>query len=331
MSKVAQCTHTPIGYLHLIKPLDDVLPVQDFRTKGGAPRKPSPELLETIYAMQNRQSWMREERIREGISPLSIVGAYDSSDTPVIVAKSVRSLLSLDDGWASRATGWESALRLLRDRVEDAGILVVFSGVVGNNPKRPLRPDEFQGFALVDEYAPLVFVNNKDYKAAQMFTLMHEVAHIFVGQTGVSVFDSMLPSSGSIEKFCNSVAAEFLVPKHRLLEIWPEIKLKDPYNTLARKFKVSPLVAARRALDTGLIDNAEFFDFYQSTIPSHEPDNFKKEGGDFWRTQKWRLGYKFANAVYNAVQDGRLTYTEAYSLTDLHGDTFEKIQKNMRL
>ena len=163
-----------------------------------------------------------------------------------------------------------------------------------------------------------------------MFTLMHEVAHIFVGQTGVSVFDSMLPPSGSVEKFCDSVAAEFLVPEHKLLEIWPEIKLKDPYNAIASKFKVSSLVVARRALDVGLIDNAEFFGFYRSTKPSHEPDKFEKKGGDFWRMQKWRLGYKFANAVYEAVQDGRMTYTEAYSLTDLHGDTFEKIQKNMK-
>ena len=80
---------------------------------------------------------------------------------------------------------WTNALRTLRDHIESAGVLVVFNGVVGNNTHRKLDVDEFQGFALVDEYAPLIFVNNSDYKTAQIFTLAHELSHIFVGESEV--------------------------------------------------------------------------------------------------------------------------------------------------
>ena len=149
---------------------------------------------------------------------------------------------------------WTNALRTLRDHIESAGVLVVFNGVVGNNTHRKLDVDEFQGFALVDEYAPLIFVNNSDYKTAQIFTLAHELSHIFVGESGLSKLESLTPTDHATEGICNKIAAEFLVPTEELHEQWKTAKQSgDPYEDIAKRFKVSTVVAARRVFDSEFI------------------------------------------------------------------------------
>ena len=188
--KLAQRTHTALGLLYLTEPPKDVLPIPDFRTRDND-LQPSVNLLDTIYLMQRRQAWMREELVGEDARPLNFIGSYEIDGDPLQVARAMRDALQLADVWAASVSTWSDALGHLRSRAEDAGVLVVFNGVVGNNTSRKLDPDEFQGFALVDEYAPLVFVNNADFKAAQMFTLAHELAHLFVGKAGVSSFEDL--------------------------------------------------------------------------------------------------------------------------------------------
>ena len=162
----------PLGYLYLKEPPDDSLPIHDFRTRSGdPPMRPSPNLLETVYQMQRRQAWMRDDLIENEEDPLPFVGAYSHRDDHTAVAAAMRDALGLNAGWAEEQRSWRQALSFLRNRVDQAGILVVFNGVVGNSNSRKLDPKEFIGFALVDEYAPLVFVNSAYYIAAQTFTL----------------------------------------------------------------------------------------------------------------------------------------------------------------
>ena len=185
--KLAHHTHTPLGFLFLSEPPEDQLPIPDFRTIGDQrPRRPSPDLIETLYAMQRRQDWMRDEVIDKGIEPLKFVASYNRETDPEIVANAIRNTLDLDRDWAEHLSSWDEALRDFRKRIEDAGILLFLNGIVGNNTHRKLDLEEFRGFVLVDEYAPLIFVNNNDYKAPKMFTLAHELAHLFVGESGVS-------------------------------------------------------------------------------------------------------------------------------------------------
>ncbi len=173
---------------------------------------------------------------------------------------------SLPEIGLSNQPSWTSALWKLREHAEDAGGLVVFNGIVGNNTHRKLNPKELQGFALVDEYAPLIFVNAADFKAAQMFTLAQELAHIFVGKDGVSRLENLQPPAHHMEQFCDQATAEFLVPENELRSFWSTArKSRNPYQSIALQFKVSSLVAARRALDLELIDKQAFFDFYQKT------------------------------------------------------------------
>ncbi len=213
--------------------------------------------------MQRRQDWIREELIETGVEPLDFIGAHHPNGNYGSVANAMRDTLLLDDDWAASASTWSDALARLRDNAEGAGILVVFNGVVGNNTSRKLDPGEFQGFALVDEYAPLIFVNNADFKAAQMFILAHELVHLFIGEEGLSAFETLLPSEHDVEQICNKIAAELLIPENEFLQFWSYAgEYRDPYQQTARRFKVSKVVAARRALDLDLIDRDAFFDFY---------------------------------------------------------------------
>ena len=329
--KLARATHTPLGYLFLSFPPAEELPVRDFRARAGeTPARPGADLLETVYAMQRRQEWLREELIDTGHQPLDFVGSLRVDDDHREAAGAMRRALLLDSDWAAVRPTWSDALAHLRDSADAAGVLVTFNGVVGNNTRRKLNPDEFQGFALVDEYAPLVFVNNADFKAAQMFTLAHELAHLFVGEAGVSIIKSLLPSEHSVEIFCDAVAAEFLAPTEDLRHYWRYFaETDDPYQRIARQFKVSRIVAARRALDLKLIEREAFFAYYNAHKAQGARSPQASDAGDFWNIQRWRIGPRFAAAVARAVRAGRLPYREAYALTGLSGDTFANMPEKM--
>lgn len=331
---LAKKTHTPVGYLYLSEPPRERLPIADFRTRSGStPPRPSPDLLETVYQMQLRQAWMREEMISLGIPPLPFIGAFPVDSSPAEVAAAMGDALQMEEGWASADGTWTDALRTLRDHIAEAGILVFFNGVVGNNVHRKLQAEEFQGFAMVDDYAPLIFVNNADFKTAQIFTLAHELAHVFVGESGISKFEALSPADHAIEQACNRIAAEFLVPSDQLRNAWGKARQShDPHQHLARHFKVSTVVAARRALDAGLVTREAFFRYYEENKAKHwggAKSADGSSGGDFWNTQRWRLGTGFAAAVSRAVVEGRLSYTEGYTLTGLRGDTFSNIPEKM--
>ena len=329
--RLAAKTYTPLGYLYLTDPPDEPLPIRDFRTRGDdPPRRPSVNLLDTVYQMQRRQAWMRDDLIESEADPLPFVGAYSLNDSHAEIAAVMRAALGLNAGWAEEVSTWSDALRFLRNRLDEVGVLVVFNGVVGNNRYRKLDTNEFLGFALADEYAPLVFVNSADFIASQMFTLSHEVAHLFVGETGLSVLDRLLPTDNEIERFCNRVAAEFLVPREELQEFWSVAKVAaNPYQAIARKFKVSAIVAARRALDLELIARDTFINSFESNKGQGQRRPAKRPGGNFWNTQRWRIGPRFAGAVARAASEGRLLYREAYSLTDLKRNTFENMREGM--
>jgi len=218
----------------------------------------------------------------------------------------------------------------LRKAIENAGVMVVINGIVGNNTHRVLDVEEFRGFALVDEYAPLIFINGRDSTSAQMFTLIHELSHLWIGYEGVSNFNRLLPVQIKVEEFCNQVAAEFLVPSEQFKKVVEENKGKSDrvfFDIVARRFKVSPLVAARRALDMKCISKQRFFEFYNNHLIESEKyrakRKAKKSGGHFWNTQTVRIGELFGSAVVQATLEGRLLYRDAYRLTDLQGKTFD--------
>jgi len=282
--------------------------------------------------MQRRQDWLRETLLQDGESPARFIGAARLDEPSAAIAARMRDVLGLPVNWARALPTWTAALRRLRNALDSAGVIVVTNGVVGNNTHRRLDPQEFRGFVLVDEYAPLVFVNGADAKAAQMFTLAHECAHLWFGQSAVFDLREMQPANDRIELACNAVAAEFLVAETELRAQWDRARVQErPFDYLAGYFKVSAIVVARRALDVGLVAHRAFFDFYRDHLTAtRRRARDSSGGGDFYLTQNVRLGRRFAVAVVHAAQEGRLPYREAYALTGLRGQTFEKYAAEIR-
>jgi len=334
LERLAKATWTPLGFFFLTEPPEDRLPIPYYRTLDGGPlSRPSPNLLETVQVMQRRQAWMREYLTDQGQEPLSFVRSARLDDSPASLANRIRRELNLDKGWAAQKPTWTDALDTLHETIEGAGILVIRNGIVGNNTHRKLNPDEFRGFVLVDEYAPLVFVNGADSKAAQMFTLAHELAHVFLGSSAAFDLREMRPADDPTEQACTRVAAEFLVPEQEIRQVWPSVQdTPERFQEMARQFKVSELVVARRVLDLALIKKKAFLDFYD-----HYQNDVRRKatlqsgGGDFFANQNFRVGRRFFSAVVRAVKEGELLYSEAYHLTGLYGKTFDSYATELKI
>lgn len=332
LENLAKATLTPLGYFFLPEPPVETLPVPDFRTvKDRAPRRVSAVLLETIYAMQRRQEWLHDYLVEAEEDPLRFIGSVTLATSPAVAAASIREVLGIVDGWAEQHATWTEALLGLRRAAETAGILVVINGVFGNNVHQKLNPDEFRGFVLSDPYAPLVFINGADAKSAQMFTLAHELAHLWLGKGGIFNLIDLEPSTDEVERFCNRVAAELLIPSQELRVCWPSESGKaEPFQALAKRFKVSPLVAARRALDADLITRTTFLAFLKEYQDDERRKAARKSpGGDFYKTQEVRVGRRFGLAVVRAAREGRLLYRDAYRLTGLAGRTFDQYAESL--
>ena len=331
LETLASLTRTPLGYLFLPEPPAERLVVPDYRTLADtAGARPSPDLLDTLYTMQRRQLWLRESLLDSEAEPLAFVASARLSDDPVAVGRDMREALGLDGGWAARVRSWRDAVSELRRMIEQLGVMAVINGVVGNNTHRPLSVEEFRGFALADPYAPLIFVNGADAKSAQMFTLAHELAHIWLGKEGLSGFKALLPGGTDVEDWCNRAAAELLAPEHELRARWRIAKRdSSPFQALARTFKVSPVVAARRALDLNLVSRTTFFDFYEHYIDQERTASTMPSGGNFYNNQNTRVGKFFAIQVLNAAMEGRIGFKEAYDLTGLRGGTFQRYARRL--
>lgn len=327
----AKATHVPIGYLFLPEPPEERLPIPDFRTVSGfAGETPSPDLLETIYSMQRRQSWLRETLMESDAEPFEFVGSARLTDAPDAIGREMRRIIGFGDGWAGEVRTWQEAVRELRRAIEELGIMAVINGVVGNNTHRKLDVHEFRGFALCDAYAPLIFVNGADAKSAQMFTLAHELAHVWLGDEGVSGFDDLLPGGSDVERFCDKAAAEFLVPASELRAHWRQVKDEpQPFETLARQFKISPIVAGRRAMDLRLVDRETFLAFYRAYVAQERTRSTGAGGGDFYNNQNTRVGVLFAVHVVRAAMEGRVGFKEAYDLTGLRGGSFQEYAQRL--
>lgn len=315
LERFASAVHAPIGYFFLPKPLVEIVPIPDFRTVANKHLgRPTPDLLETIYGCQQRQEWYRGYARAMGEKPLSFVGSVRVADNIESVAADIRRTLSFDVEERRKTRTWMEALSQFISQADDVGVLVMSSGVVMNNNHRPLDPDEFRGFAISDELAPLVFINGKDTKSAQMFTLAHELAHIWLGKSAVSDSRPTAIPSHEVEAWCNRIAAEMLVPVDLFRnEYRADAELRNELRRLAGYFKVSTLVILRRIYDIGGFTQNEFWREYDKELKFLLKIR-KGNGGNFYLTQAARVSRRFARSLVVSALEGRSSFTEAFRL-----------------
>ena len=315
LERLARTVHAPVGYFFLPEPPEEKIPIPDFRTVGNMRSgRPSVNLLDTVYVCQQRQDWYRNFARIEGEDPLPFVGSATPSGSVRSTAEEMRTVLRFDLEERRSAATWTDALRRFIEQADAVGVLVMVNGVVGNNTSRKLDPDEFRGFALADDLAPLVFINGADTKAAQMFTLAHELAHLWLGESALSDVEATSEPSHAVEAWCNRVAAEFLVPMELLrLEYRRSPNLTDELNRLARRFKVSTLVVLRRVFDAGELGRDASTSAYR-----HELDRLRRipktGGGAFHPTLKTRVGHRFGVAMAMSTLGGRTSFSESFRL-----------------
>ena len=326
---VALADKLGISYAMLFMPAvppPDVPSIPDLRTvTGHRLTNPSLDFRNVLNAAIIRQEWVRDTRRDEGQQPLPFVGKFKTTDNPKEVAADMRSVLRITEDDRRECDNYEDFIKHLVSRAEAIGILVMRSGIVGHATNRPLKVSEFRGFVLNDDLAPVVFVNDADAKAAQVFTIAHELVHIWIGADGVSDRkpNEKNDSKNAIELYCDRVSAELLVPEEEFLAVCKSVSINDNFRRVAAHFRVSTLVALRRAKDLGRISFDAFIDRVNSEYARFEEiDKKKKEaqrkaekkGGNFWASFEIRNGRALNAAVASALRGRRLTFTEGSTL-----------------
>ena len=307
--KFAHRTFIPFGYLFLDAPPEESLPIADFRTLGSGYRdKMSPELADTVKIIRQRQEWYREYLIENGAGKCSFVRSVTIEEPVKETVNKIRNLLNIQ---ASPTSGtYEDFYRTLISRIEDAGVLVIRGSFVGNNTHRKFNVEEFRGIAISDEFAPVIFINENDSLGARIFTLLHEFAHILLGESGIS--DIRRENHRKSEKFCNAVAAEFLCPEISFRQFWKEDEsFEQNLALLAKTFRVSQWVVARRALDLGFIKDPIYIKFINDSIEQFKKQDKKEIKLPYYQTLSGRVSRKFTMAILSEALSGRMLLRDA--------------------
>jgi Zn-dependent peptidase ImmA (M78 family) len=314
----ARAVHVPFGFLLLPAPPVEPLPIPDFRTVASrAIAEPSPNLRDMIYICQERQAWYRDYARVNGTAPVDFIGTATLDEAPEAVAARMRARLSFDLEARRASRTWLDALRLFLAQVDEAGVLAMTSSIVLSNTHRSLNVDEFRGFALADKLAPLVFVNGADSKSAQMFTLAHELAHLWLGESALSdLGPEPVDGARNEEVWCNKVAAAFLLPLDRFsAELRPNEPVNDALARLARVFKVSTLVVLRRMLDARWLTRPAFEEAWASELARLRALDAKAGGGgNFSLSTAARVSRRFGRALVESTLEGQTLYRDAFRL-----------------
>lgn len=333
IENISKKTNIPLGYFFLKTPPSESIEILNYRTIDSIElHNSSRNLIDTIDEMRNIQEWMRDYLIFQGFETLGFVGA-DRNETDVIsIAKHIRESLKIKQDWFTEVASPYEAFRKIRYLMGENGILVMMNGIVGKNTHRKLDINEFRAFTLIDKYAPLIFINTNDSQNGKLFSLLHEATHIWLGID--SFFNDRYGKGNGvseIEKICNAVAAEILVPEKLFLNDWSTCEIinkEEKISKLAKRFKCGNIVVARRALDNGRITKECYGRIVDDAIYEYNAQKEKKSGGgDYYNNMSARLDKRFLKALDNSMREGRTLFTDAYRLTNTNRNTFTELIK----
>jgi len=326
---LAEKTRTPFGFLFLGEPPQPSLPIADFRrVDDAASSEPSNDLLDVIYSAQLKQDWYREYLISNGKKALAFVGKSSIQFPAKDTAEDIRNTLNIGPALAQTTVKWEDTIRYTIEAAEESGILVLRSGYAGESTSRVLSVDEFRGFALSDEYAPLIFINGADAPAAQIFSIAHEIAHVWLGETGVSNLERTYSTNSELEKYCNSVAAEVLLPLEELRASWRgQINDISEIDRISHEFKISRIVVARRARDAALLTEAKFNSYYKMIAAS----TTKAAGGNYYLNEQYKHSRRFSITIIQESLAGRTMQRDAMQFLGIKKEaTFLKYARELQ-
>lgn len=319
----AKKMYVPFSYLFLQNPPTEDTIIPFFRSVTNTQ---SLNVLDAVRLLQYRQDWLSDYLKKEDYDTLDFVDSVTINTSIDNVCKKIQRLLNLNEVWATQERDYDSAIKKISTAIESLGIAVCFNSVVGFSNNRSISVAECRGFSLCDKYAPFIFINSKDAKSAQVFTLLHEFVHILIGRSAGTGGDDFADINDNVEKFCDSVAANFLVPEKFFRNEWQRIT-SNRYELLSKKFKVSRYVVARRANDLGLISSNTFFALYKQWNLEPKPQKHSG-GGSFYPMAIRKTSRLLLTHLNNAIGSNKILHLEAYRIAGMRGDTFEKVIKS---
>ena len=335
IESVSKATHIPLGYFFLKSPPIEVFPILKYRTIDSI-RTPelSRDMVDTLNHMESIQSWMHDYMIDVGYDKLSFVGSCSAENDMQQIVEYYRNTLQIPVDWHTQLTSRTDAFIFFREKLKNIGVLTMTSGIVGNNTHRSLNIEDFRAFTLIDDYAPLIFINANDSNGARLFSLLHEAVHIFLG---INNFynDRYGNADGvsAVETLCNTVTAEVLVPNNLFCNEWRNYVVHDiskKVMSLSASFKCGVVVIARKALDNKFISKDQYKAIADEAVTQFYNSRGKSTGGDYYLTTATRIDNRFLIALDNFVKEGKTQYTDAFRLTHTNRKTYSGLMDEVR-
>ncbi|MCI0448162.1 MAG: XRE family transcriptional regulator [Chlorobi bacterium] len=328
--RLAQIYRRPLAVFYLPSPPKDFETLKDFRRtdKSG---EYSTALTFIIRDIQERQIWIRDFLIEQNEDGLSFLGNFSIENSVNDIANDIKKVLEIEEN-----IGTDKILKYWIDKVESKRIFVSLANNVHTRMK--LSIDEVRGFAIYDNVAPFIFINTEDTENGMLFTLAHELAHIWIKQSGVSNVEfreSNVDFYEPLEVFCNEVAAELLLPLNMVKDYFKNVKITiDVIDAFANKMHVSPFSVSVRLLKNGYIPTSVFNEYkkiFKERYEKHLENKLQKKkkqkgGGDFYRDQIKKNSRAFTFLIYDSYREGIVNSYEASSLLHIKINKFAKLE-----
>ena len=274
IEELSRKANIPLGYFFLETPPKEEIHLLEYRTIDSVEfANPSRNLIDTIQEMERVQDWMKEYRQDTGFDVLPIVGSLKGNTDVKVIANAIRNDMELPIDWYNQYSSKNEAFNYIRNLLEQCGVVVMLNGVVGKNTHRTLSIDEFRAFAMTDEWAPLIFINSADSQGAKLFSLFHEVAHVWLGVDDLYNDRRNNSKIKNIEVICNAVAGELMVPNVAFDKAWKENETQDTLikiSEIAKKFNCGDSVIARKALDCSRIKQNIYDEVVENAIEAYK-------------------------------------------------------------
>lgn len=335
LRELAKKLRVPLGYLVLKEPVDDSPPLLDYRTVDSIDTsKNSRELIDTIRNVQNQQVFVSEYRKKEGHSTLGYLDYFTLDEPTENIVEFCRTLLDLDADWQKQLGDLEP-FKFFREKLNKTGVLVLVNGIVGQNTHRSLDIEEFRAFALIDDYAPAIFINTNDTKNGQVFSLLHEFAHLLFGREEIYNVSNILNKEPSLlERKGNEFASEILVPNELFKDAWHQFsnnELLEKTEALARQFKVSMTVVAKKAYINHFINECDY-----NAVAEYNQDKYRESkimrkessGGDYWNNLNYKMDPVVFDTVRKSFYQGDIQFTKALKLLNIKAKAFDYLEQN---
>ncbi len=333
---LAKAYRRPFALLFLPEVPKDFQPLQDFRQKGSKELGTASVFI--IREIQQKQAWIRDVFEENGEEKLSFVGKYTIDDNPEIVAKDILNTLDINP----EAYSTENPIKEWIDKAESKGIFISRTSFI--HSRLTLDSDEIQGFAIADAYTPFVFINSDDWNAPQLFTLVHELAHIWIAQSGVSndiEFDIInRDNKNPIEIFCNNVAANALMPSQIFSNL--DISIYKSFNRIfntSKSFGISSFALLVRALTLNIISFDRYialkneadiaFKKFLEREREKELKNNTTGGPNAYLLMLNKNSRLFTQIVIDAFRGGHIEPTQASSLLNAPVNKFSSFEAIM--